>query len=291
MPVKQRSGSKRKALGRGLGALLPQQRPQPASGGASVRKIPIDSIDPNPYQPRRAFRQESLEELAQSIRVDGVIQPILVRRNGARYTLIVGERRWRAAKLSGASEIPAIEQDIPSDRILEVTLVENIQREDLNAIEVAMALKRMVEDLQLSHEEIAARTGKDRTTITNLLRLLRLPPEVQNLVAERRISGGHARALAALENPEDQIQLAERASAQGLSVRQLERTVRRLTEPRKRQPEEPPDPNVQAAVEQLEQTLGTKVRLIQQRGEKGKIEIEYYSAEDLDRIYSLIVRN
>jgi ParB family chromosome partitioning protein len=286
--------TQRKALGRGLSALLPD-RPTPFAvpegepGVESVQRLPIDGIDPNPYQPRRIFNQDAIEELAQSIRTDGLIQPIVVRRNGPRYSLVVGERRWRAARLAGLLQIPAIIQDIPQDRVLEVTLVENIQREDLNPIEVALALNRMIQELGLSHETLASRTGKNRTTITNLLRLLRLPKDIQELVAEKRISMGHARAILALENEEQQRALAEKTAAQGLSVRQVERLARKIAQPPEVEPEKPVDPNVAAAVEELERALGTKVRLLQQGENKGRLEIEYYSAEDLDRIYEVIV--
>jgi ParB family chromosome partitioning protein len=289
------SSSPRKALGRGLSALLPE-RPAPiasdesvAAGSELVLKLAIDLIEPNPYQPRRVFGQEAIEELAQSIRVDGLIQPIVVRRNGPRYSLVVGERRWRAARLAGLDHIPAIVQDIPQDRVLEVTLVENIQREDLNPIEIALALNRMIQELGLSHETLASRTGKNRTTVTNLLRLLRLPKDIQELVAEKRLSMGHARAILGLEDAQQQRVLAEKTAAQGLSVRQVERLVRKMLRPSDPELKDPIDPNVAAAVEEMERALGTKVRLVPQGENKGQLEIEYYSAEDLDRIYEAIV--
>jgi ParB family chromosome partitioning protein len=282
--------SHRKALGRGLNALLPG-KPSRSSEALeeAVQNIPIDLIDRNPAQPRTTFRPEAIEELAQSIRTDGVIQPILIRRNGPRYALIVGERRWRAAQLAGIPTIPAIVRDLPKERILEVTLVENIQREDLNPIEVALALQRMIDELGLSHDTLATRTGKDRTTITNLLRLLRLPADVQELVAERRISMGHARAILGLDGTDDQRALAEKAAAQGLSVRQVERLVRNRTKPESSEPDRELDPNVAAAIEEMERVLGTKVRLTPKAADRGRLEIEYYSAEDLDRIYQVIV--
>ena len=224
---KDTSSSQRRALGRGLSALLPErptlvtQDKSAVTGSELIQKLPVDLIEPNPYQSRRIFSQEAIEELAQSIRVDGLIQPIVVRRNGSRYSLVVGERRWRAARLAGLDHISAIVQEIPQDRILEVTLVENIQREDLNPIEVALALNRMIQELGLSHETLAARTGKNRTTITNLLRLLRLPKDIQELVGEKRISMGHARAILALEDTEQQRTIARKTAAQGLSVRQV----------------------------------------------------------------------
>ena len=294
----QKKTPRRKALGRGLGALLPARPVEVSDKGPTdttppsrdqVHQIPIDLVDPNPYQPRRTFRQESLEELARSIQVDGLIQPIVVSPKGDRYTLIVGERRCRAAKLAGKTEIAAIVQQVEPERILEVTLVENIQREDLNPIEVASALERMIQELQLSHEEVAARTGKDRSTISNLLRILKLPKDIQLLVTERRLSLGHARALLSLEDEEQQRVLAERTAAQGLSVRQVERTVRSLTEPRKAASTVTVDPNVAAAIEEMERALGTPVRLVQRTAHKGKIEIEFHSAQDLDRIYTAIV--
>ena len=287
---------KRKALGRGLGALLPAPSTEaPKPNGSAVeaaeglRSISLDLIDPNPYQPRRVFQPKALEELARSIRVDGLVQPIVVRSDGSRFTLIVGERRLRAAKLAGLAEIPALVREIDQDHILEVTLVENIQREDLNPIEIAAALRRMIDDLQLSHEEVAARTGKDRSTITNLLRLLRLPPDVRELIAEGRISGSHARAIAGLEDAEQQRGLAEKTVAQGLSVRQVERAVRALSNTAKGNTNTELDPNIAAALNDLEQRLGTKVRLIGRGRGKGKIEIEYYSAQDLERIYSVLM--
>ncbi len=288
---------RRKALGRGLGALLPGRpgaaSPAPTAPGApdGGQGIEIGLIDPNPFQPRKVFQPERLGELAQSIRSDGLIQPIVVRRSGARFTLIVGERRWRAARIAGLTHIPAIVQEIPPERLLEVTLIENIQREDLNPIETAQAFERMARELNLSHEEIASRTGKDRSTITNLLRLLKLPADVQQLVAERRISMGHARAILGLPDQDHQRQVAERTAAQGLSVRQVERLVHRMTEGREvADPKETaPDPNVQAAVREMEQALGTRVRIVGRADQKGKIEIEFYSSEDLQRVYSIIV--
>ena len=296
MPAKAQSAvSPRKALGRGLGALLPP-KPQhdssesgAAASGLAIREIPIDQIDPNPYQPRRNFDQKALLELSRSIREDGLVQPIVVQADGSRFALIVGERRLRATKMAGLTTIPAIVREIEPERVLEVTLVENIQREDLNPIEIALALDRMIQELQLSHEEVATRTGKDRSTVTNLLRLLRLPGDVQQLIAERRISGGHARAILGLEDATQQVALAEKVAAQGLSVRQVERTVRALSESKKSRKTKQLDPNVAAALVELEQRLGTNVRLVQQGRHKGRIEVEYYSEEDLERIYSIII--
>jgi ParB family chromosome partitioning protein len=255
--------------------------------------VPIDSIDPNPLQPRMVFQPERLAELAQSIEANGIIQPLIVIQKGTRYQLVAGERRWRAAKLAGLSEVPVVIQDLADERLLELTLIENIQREDLNPIEVAQAFDRLGRELKLSHEEIGRRTGKDRSTVTNMLRLLKLPADVQRLLAEHRLSMGHARALLGLPAPELQIEVAEKAVAQGLSVRQVERLVQRMTTSRepKRPEETSQDPNIKAAVRELERVLGTRVRIVEKGENRGRIEIEYYSPEDLDRIFTQIVNS
>ncbi len=286
----------RKALGRGLSALLPprpvaavHQVPELLSAGPQIASIPIANIQPNPLQPRSIFDATRLEELANSIQINGIIQPLLVRRQGASYELIAGERRLRAAKIAGLLEVPAIVQDYADDRILEIALIENIQREDLNPMETAQALERLHTEMNLSHEEIASRTGKDRTTITNMIRLLRLPREVQLLVAERRLSMGHARAILGLASPELQTQVAEKAAAQGFSVRQVERLVKKVNEPRVPSEDALQDPNIKAAVGSLEAALGTRVRIVEKSDQRGRIEIEYYSQEELQRIYEWIV--
>ncbi|MBZ5585109.1 MAG: ParB/RepB/Spo0J family partition protein [Acidobacteriia bacterium] len=286
----------RRALGRGLGALLPTRvspappPPEPAHD-ETPRTVAIDSIDPNPLQPRRTFQSERLSELAQSIRANGIIQPLVVRRVGDRYQLVAGERRWRAAKLAAVADVPVVVQDIPDERLLEITLIENIQREDLNPIETAVAFDRLSRELALNPEEVGTRTGKDRTTITNFLRLLQLPSDLQQLVAERRLSAGHARCLLSLPTPDLQREVAEKSIAQGWSVRQMERTTQRMMEGRKPKhvDEVAADPNVKAAIEEMERVLGTRVRIVEKAKQKGRIEIEYYSTEDLDRIYGAIV--
>jgi ParB family transcriptional regulator, chromosome partitioning protein len=298
----------RKALGKGLSALLPSKpsaqpnsAPGPAASAAAAApapekftgllKIGIDLIDPNPLQPRTVFQPERLAELAQSIRSNGVIQPLVVQKSGQRYILVAGERRWRASRIAGLDEVPVVIQEYADDRILEIALIENIQREDLNPIEVAQALERLGRDLKLSHEQIGQRTGKDRTTVTNLLRLLRLPQAIQLLLAEHRLSMGHARAILGLPSEEMQVQTAERAAAQGMSVRQVERQVQQLLTAR--ETPEPavtaPDPNVKAANRELESVLGTRVRIVAKSPDRGQIEIEYYSSDDLDRIYNVII--
>jgi ParB family chromosome partitioning protein len=292
--------STRKALGKGLGALLPT-RPTPVATPAPPPPAPaqperaidvsIDLIDPNPLQPRRVFEQGRLQELAQSIRSNGIIQPLVVRKASDRYQLIAGERRWRAAKLAEAVTVPIVVRDIPEDRLLEVTLIENIQREDLNPVETAHAFSSMLSQLNLSPEEVGERTGKDRSTIINFVRLLQLPKDILELLAERKLSAGHARALLALPTPELQREVAEKATAQGWNVRQTERMTQRMTEDRKPRTVEEvqTDPNVKAAVQAMAERLGTKVKIHEGARGRGKIEIEYYSAEDLDRIYEVIV--
>ncbi len=288
----------RKALGRGLSALIssrtsPKLDAVPATPAKpeGFTRIRIDRIDANPIQPRSVFHPDRLQELAESIRVHGLIQPLVVRARADRFQLVAGERRWRAARIAGLTEVPAVVQTIPDDHLLEITLVENIQREDLNPIEVAHAFDRLARDLGLSHEDIARRTGKDRTSVTNTLRLLRLPPDVQQLVAEHRLSMGHARAVLGLPNEDLQRQVAEKATSQGLSVRQVERLVQRMTSTREPKGADEVDPNVQAALVELERALGTRVRIVGKPDQKGKIEIDFYSGEDLHRIYSLIVQS
>jgi ParB family chromosome partitioning protein len=283
----------RKALGRGLSALLPpkpvtmpRQEPEP---GLAVASISISQIEPNHLQPRTVFDPTRLQELANSIEINGIIQPLLVRKKGAHYELVAGERRLRAAKMAGLTSVPALVQDYTDERLLEVALVENIQREDLNPIEMAQALERLTREMNLSHEEIATRTGKDRTTITNMIRLLRLPSAVQLLLAERRLSMGHARAILGLATPELQVQLAEKAAAQGFSVRQVERLVKKVNEPRDPSEKALQDPNIKAAIAELEGTLGTRVRIVEKTDHRGRIEIEYYSQEELQRVFELIV--
>lgn len=288
----------RKALGKGLSALLgpkphtqPPLSPDHPAATDEVLRVPVELIDPNPLQSRTVFQAERLQELAQSIASNGIIQPLVVRKRGSRYQLVAGERRWRASKLAGLTEVPVVIQERSDEQLLELTLIENIQREDLTPLEVAHSFERLVKELRLSHEEIARRTGKDRTTITNMLRLLRLPADVQQMVSEHRLSMGHARAILGLPTAELQRQVAEKAASQGLSVRQVERLIQRMTA--SREPKTPDevteDPNIKAAVAELEKILGTRVRVVPRSEQRGRIEIEYYSPEDLARIYDVIV--
>jgi ParB family chromosome partitioning protein len=242
-------------------------------------------------QPRTVFQADRLEELAASIRANGIIQPIVVRQHNDGYQIVAGERRWRAAKLAGVADVPVVVQDVADPMMLELALIENIQREDLNPIETAHAYDRLSRELGLSHEEIGRRTGKDRTSITNIVRLLKLPKEVQLLVAEHRITMGHARAILGLPDATTQIQIAEKAAAQNLSVRQVEALVQELTAERPREghrKEQSVDPNVKAAIEELERALGTRVRIVELSEQRGRIEIEYYSQAELDRLFQHI---
>ena len=296
----------RRVLGKGLSALLPQRPREVALPIASTAAapalskppgpatLPIDAIHPNPLQPRAVFQAERLEELAASIRANGIIQPLIVRSHQGQFQLIAGERRWRAAKLAGLTEVPIVIQDVAEPRMLELALIENIQREDLNPIETAHAYDRLRKELGLSQEEIGQRTGKDRTSIANSLRLLNLPPEVQLLLAEHRVSMGHARAILGLASAEEQVEVAEKTAAQGLSVRQVEALVQGRTSDRTngksgKRREAIVDPIVKAAVDQLERVLGTRVRIVELSETRGRIEIEYYSQAELDRLFEQIV--
>jgi ParB family chromosome partitioning protein len=298
------SDKQRKALGKGLSALLPARQPFPAATAAAAAPapapapapevppttLPIASIHPNPMQPRVVFQAERLEELAASIRSNGIIQPLIVRKHDEGYQIVAGERRWRAAQLAGVTDVPVVIQQVADPQMLEIALIENIQREDLNPIETAHAYDRLVRELSLSHEEIGRRTGKDRSSIANMIRLLKLPKEVQLLVAEHRISMGQARAILALPNAEMQLQTAEKAAAQGLSVRQVETLVQELTTDRPKSPGShrrgaEVDPNVKAAVDDLERSLGTRVRIVELTEQRGRIEIDYYSQAELDRLF------
>lgn len=282
----------RRALGRGLSALLAEVQPREEQ----FIEIDIDSIDPSEYQPRTNFNTEKLEELAQSIRENGIVQPLLVRRNGFRYQLISGERRWRASQMAGLKKVPAVVRDIPDEKVLELSLIENIQRENLNPIEEAQAFQKLIDILGITQEEVAKRVGRDRTSITNYVRLLKLPKDIQELVEEERISMGHARAILGLTTLDLQRQLAQEIISKGLSVRATEQAVQKLnntltkqTTNKKPKHQVTFDANVQAAVEKLRRKLNTQVRVFPtKRG--GKLEIEFYSDEDFDRLYKILIQ-
>ncbi|HTU44063.1 MAG TPA: ParB/RepB/Spo0J family partition protein [Bryobacteraceae bacterium] len=304
----------RKALGKGLSALLPGRGPSSGPEGALGAKttparpalpehfeefhsIPLDRISPSEEQPRESFDGDKMQELSQSIQANGLIQPITVYRSGPdRYTIIAGERRWRAASLAGLKEIPALVRSVEQEQRLELALIENIQREDLNALEIAIAFQRLATEHGLSHEEIARRTGKERSTVTNFIRLLKLSPRLRNELVRGTLTLGHARALLNITDEAAQWRACEQILAKGLSVRETEKLVKELTNPpapRERKDEDrgqEMDPNVRAALDEIAMALGTKVRLVPRTEKAGRLEIEYYSQDDLDRIYSVIVR-
>ena len=258
------------------------------------RMMKITQIEPNRKQPRRAFEEEALRELAESIRQYGVLQPLIVQKREDHYEIIAGERRWRAAQLAGLKEVPVIVREYSDQERFEIALIENIQREDLNAIEEAEAYRRLMEEFHLTQEEIADRVGKNRSTITNSLRLLKLDERVRQMLVDGAISGGHARALLSLESGDLQYQTALRIVDEGLSVRDVEKIVKKLQEPAP-EPKKPAPAESEAvalAYQDMEQNLrsalGTKVLVSRKKGNKGKIEIEYYSADELERLYMLL---
>ena len=269
---------KRRALGKGLGALLPE-----SSALVSLLMLEIDQIKPNPLQPRVAFAPDKLAELAASIRQSGVIQPIVVRSAVDGYEIIAGERRWRAAQKAGLKKLPCIVQDVSDQEMLELALVENVQRDDLSPIEEAQAYQLMVDKFGLSHAAIAARVARSRSAITNTLRLLQLPSSIQEMVISEELTMGHARALLPLPQGE-QLQLARRAVDRGLSVREVERRAKRtLSSPAERR-QKRPDPNVTRAEQKLEAVWKTRVQ-IRQHGERGTIAFHFHSAEELQRLF------
>lgn len=270
------------ALGRGIEALLPEKAEE-------VIKLDIDRIIPGEHQPRKVFKDESIKELAESIKEKGVIQPVIVTRVGdGTFKLIAGERRLRAAKLAGLKKIPAIIKDLASRDALEIALIENIQREDLDPIETALAFERLKKEFGLTQEEIAKKVGKDRASVANYLRLLGLPEEVKNMLHEGSITFGHAKALLGIEDRSLQIEIARRIIKEGLTVRQTEEAVKKLlSHGHKRSRKPSRDPNISSLEEKLKKTLGTTVRIIH-KGKKGKIEITYNSLEEFDRLLDLL---
>jgi len=283
---------KRRALGKGLSALLPIPEPEPGAAPApeaGTAEVPIDRLDPNPFQPRSAMDPSRLLELAASIRETGIVQPILVRRVGERYQIIAGERRWRAARQLGLTTVPVTLRQVADERLLELALVENIQREDLTPLEEAQAFHRLQEELRLTQEEVARRVGRERSTIANALRLLRLPGEVRDLLGTGRLDAGHARALLALDRAEDQVALGREAARKGLSVREVERQVARLRAPRTRVAARR-DANTRAAEERLRAALGTRVE-IRRQGKGGALRIQFTSEAELNRLFEMLVRS
>jgi len=283
---------KRRALGKGLDSLLPRVQPPPDTSvhepeGGMPREIPLDQIDRNPFQTRSNMNQEQLAELAASITSNGVVQPVLVRplANG-RFQLIAGERRWKASELAGKATIPAILRQVSDEQAMEITIVENLQRADLNPMEQARAFDRLSREFHMTQEQMAQRTGKDRTTVANFLRLLRLPASVQARVESGELSFGHARTLLAFEHAEDMEKAAQRIFGLSLSVRQTETYVQGLLHPEKAakkdpKPEPPTDPNVREVQDRLQRALGLRVRIEDHSGH-GKVIIEYGKLEDFD---------
>jgi ParB family transcriptional regulator, chromosome partitioning protein len=310
----------RNALGRGLGALIrepdlpvapnpPAAQPPtasiPATGvenapaspsGAAVSsgptQIEIDLIEPSPYQPRTRFREESLDELARSIQASGIIQPLVVRPIGKRFQLIAGERRWRAAQRAGLRQVTAIVRQVPDELALEMTLVENIQREDLNAMEQARAFERLMDEFHATQEAVAERTGKDRATVANAIRLLKLEPDIQDMIEEGKLTAGHGRALLAVGDTQLRMRYALRASRGGLTVRQIERLSSRRARSARALNEAPHvDPNIREALEELQRHLGTKVLLRQRtRVRPGQLVLEYYDEAQLMGIYDRLMK-
>jgi ParB family transcriptional regulator, chromosome partitioning protein len=304
----------RNALGRGLGALIREPEPQtsvtpadshtptgtsaaaatapamsPAAPGPS--QIDIDLIEPSPYQPRTRFREEALDELARSIQASGIIQPLVVRRVGSRFQLIAGERRWRAAQRAGLNKVSAIVRQVPDELALEMTLVENIQREDLNAIEQARAFERLMEEFHATQEVVAERTGKDRATVANAIRLLKLEPTIQDWIEEGKLTAGHGRALLAVADSQLRMRYAKRAARGGLTVRQIERMASRRARGARALTETQMDPNIREALDELQRHLGTKIVLRPKtKVRPGQLILEYYNDAQLMGIYDRLMK-
>ena len=282
---------KRPALGKGLSALIPDLPAPPPPVMPS--EVDIDRLAPNAFQPRGQMDDSRLEELAQSIRTNGVIQPIVVRPRGDRFEIIAGERRWRAAGKAGLTRVPIVVRDVPGGRertLLEMALIENIQRENLNPLDEAMAYRRLSDEFGLTQDEIASSVGKDRATVANILRLLKLPEEVRAEVAGGRLTMGHARALLGLGNEADQRRIARDVIGRSLSVRETESIVKRIVEERPAHAKgevEPPDVHTRAAEERLRILLGTRVRILRKKS-SGRIEIDFGSEQELIRIFDIL---
>jgi ParB family chromosome partitioning protein len=303
----------RNALGRGLGALIrepePKAQPEPApiqphattAGGAAAtparettpgpQQIDIDLIEPSPYQPRTRFREEALDELARSIQSSGIIQPLVVRPIGSRFQLIAGERRWRAAQRAGLNKVSVIARQVPDEIALEMTLVENIQREDLNAIEAARAFERLMDEFQLTQEAVAERTGKDRATVANSIRLLKLESTIQDWIEEGKLTSGHGRALLAVPDSQLRMRYAQRAARGGLTVRQIERLASRRSRSSQSASEPHVDANIRAALDELQRHLGTKILLREKtKMRPGQLVLEYYDDAQLMGLYDRLMK-
>ena len=285
--------TKRKSLGRGLDALLSVRVPEAAPGAqTNLRELPVDLLARGRYQPRVDMREESLADLAESIRAQGIVQPIVVRPlpspagEETRYEIVAGERRWRAAQLAGLDKVPALIRDIPDEAAVAVSLIENIQRENLNPVEEARSLKRLVDDFGMTHEQAAEGVGRSRTAVTNLLRLLELPGAVREMLERRELDMGHARALLGIESPERLVEVARRALREAWSVRETERAVRKLAgggAARAKARARPADPNIQRLETELGETLGAAVT-IEHGAKGGRVVIRYHSVDELEGI-------
>jgi ParB family transcriptional regulator, chromosome partitioning protein len=279
---------KRPALGRGLSALIPDA-PAPAAAPAErALDVDLDLLRPNRFQPRAQMDDDRIEELSRSIRGHGIIQPIVVRRAGDGYEIIAGERRWRAAQRAGLLRVPVVVRDVPDDRLLAVALIENIQREDLNPIEEAVAYRRLADDFHLTQDQIADAVGKDRSSIANFVRLLRLPQEVRANVASNAISMGHARALLALPDEASQLRVGREIVTKQLSVRDVEALVKKGSHGDAKKEDKKADVHTRAAEDKMRLALGTRVR-INRRGKGGRIEIEFVNEDELQRLYERLV--
>ncbi|HKW32730.1 MAG TPA: ParB/RepB/Spo0J family partition protein [Candidatus Acidoferrum sp.] len=308
----------RNALGRGLGALIRElegkkpepepapPQPQPTAAGSAAAAMParqpmqggpqeidIDLIEPSPYQPRTKFHEQGLDELARSIKASGIIQPLIVRPVGSRFQLIAGERRWRAAQRAGLNKVSAIVKQVPDELALEMTLVENIQREDLNAMEAARAFERLLDEFHLTQEAVAERTGKDRATVANAIRLLKLEKQIQEWIEEGKLTAGHGRALLAVPEQQLRMRYAHRASRGALTVRQIEKLAARRTQGKHPQPPAPPhlDPNIRKALEELQRHLGTRILLhLKTKMRPGRLVLEFYDDAQLMGLYDRLMK-
>ena len=293
--------SKKGGLGKGLDSLIPSGvNTKQLNKGITAEKdakdsvvlVKLSKVEPNREQPRKNFDEDGLNELSESIKQYGIIQPLIVQEKNGYYEIIAGERRWRAAKIAGLKEVPVIIRSLSDQEVMEISLIENIQREDLNPIEEALAYKRLLEEFHLKQEEVAKRVSKSRTTITNSMRLLKLTEEVQKMVVDGKLTTGHARCLIPIENPDIQKQAAEQIAEHNLSVREAEKLVKQILAPKKGKITTPADISREALYEniadQMKQILGTKVEIRQKDANKGKIEIEYYSQDELDRLLGLM---
>ena len=279
----------KRALGRGLSALIPQKDEELQASNESIKYIPINTVKTNKYQPRIEFNQEKLNELMSSIKEKGVVQPVLVRKVTDGYELIAGERRLRAIKSLGIDKIPAIVRNVADVDMLEISLVENIQREELNPIEEAFAFQRFITDFNFTQEKVAQRLGKDRSTVANMIRLLGLPKKIQEFISKGMITAGHAKAILSLSNEMEQIRVSNLVVKKGLSVRETENLVSRRSKGSVSKPEHKRDENLKDIEGQLQQLLGTRVRIFHGK-KRGRVHIEYYSNSDLNRILEIMFR-